>query len=1322
MAMDSRAAQESEGESFAGLLLRHRGRTGLSQRDLAERVGTTRRSIQDWESGAYYPSAERLQSLIRVLLASGGLTAGREQQEANELWTAVLREAPRMRTPLDQVWLDGLSAQRTASEIQGNRLMNAPEAASIGRSQDWGEAPDVVGFVGRAEELATLREWVLKEHCRLAAVLGMGGIGKTALASRLAQDAVPSFQRVYWRSLRDALPAREWLAGAIGFLSGHHLAPPSSESARVTMLLQLLRDQASLLVLDNFETVLQPGQQEAFYRDGFAGYGVLLRAIGETRHQSCLVLTSREAPPELAELAGGGARRFQLGGLGVAEGQVLLTDKQLSGTDEEWAKLIGHFGGNGLALKVVGESIRQVFDGDIGAFLDQTGSSAMLGGMRRLLSEQIERSSALEQRLLRVLAVEREPVSLAELIADMGPRVREAAVLGAVEALRRRSLVERPATRGRTAFTLQSVVLEYVTDRLVEEVGDEIARGQPLQLVEQFLIKAQAKDYVRQTQERLIGEPVLHRLTAQHGDDGSERRLLALLDGWRNRPEAEQGYGPGNVVNLLRLRRGDLRNLDLGHLVLRQAHLAGVGAQDASLAGAHLSEAVLADAFNFPICVALSGDGASLLTGTATGEVWLWRLADRTPLLAVQGHAGPVHGVALSADGQLVATAGEDGVVRLWEVSSARLLATLQGHTGGVWGVALSPDGRLLASGGEDETVQLWMAPLAESEAAEPSAGRTGDSGRLPDASPGGWALLATLKGHTGGVWGVALSAQGRLLAVGSQDGTVRLWEASLADGEGDEPSAGRTADSERPSSATRSRWGLLATLQGHTGGVWGVALSADGRLLASGSSDGTVRLWQARTGRQLATLRGPTSPVYGLALSADGRLVASGSQQGTVQLWEATTGVLLATMQGHTGQVYSVALSPDGRLLASSSEDGTVRLWEALSGRLLATLQGHNSGILDVALSADGQLLASGDLGGTVQLWEARFAGHEGRESFAGRGPDSPGVPPSGARLLAALRGHTSGIRRVALSADGRLLASGSADGVVRLWEPPSGGRLVAALEGHTGGVWSVTLSADGRLVASGSADGVVRLWEASNGRLLTTFQAHTGPVYSLALSPDGLLLASSSQDATVRLWEASTGLLLATLQGHTGPVWGVALSPDGRLLASGGLDGTVRLWEAPFTKLGGHESFAGRKADSGNSVHVPRSSGGLLATLLGHTGAVLGVALSADGQLLASGGLDGTVRLWEVPSGRGLATLHGHTSAVWGVTLSSDGRLLASGGLDGTVRLWDAITGKWLHSLRSDRCYERMDITGVTGVTAAQRKALLTLGALDREVVPAT
>jgi transcriptional regulator with XRE-family HTH domain len=809
-------------EPFRGMLLRHRGRTGLIQRQFGTRAGVSHRSVQDWESGLNYPSAERLQAIVRVLLEAGGLTAGQEASEARELWAAAEREAPRMHTPFDDQWFEGLLAahllptSRPASDTLHQVPGAAPAVGADERAQDWGEAPDTLGFVGRADELALLRRFVVDERCRLVALLGMGGIGKTSLAARLAQEVAPSFDRVYWRSLRDAPPVGEWLAGAISFLSDQQLVPPSAESERLLTLLHLLRERRCLLVLDNSEALFEPGQQEGRYREGMPGYGRLLQAVGGASHQSCLMMTSREAPPELAVL-NGAVRTLELSGLGVQEAQALLAAKHLDGTSQQWAGLNARFGGNGLALKVVGQSIRELFGGEIGGFLEEAGASSVFGGIRRLLDEQVGRSSALEQQVMRVLAVEREPVRLAALLAALGPRVGRGAGLEAVQALRRRSLVERTETRGRAAFTLQSVVLEYVTDRLVDDVSHEVRRGRPVQLMEHPLIKAQAKEYVRQAQERLIAQPILQRL--ESGGVDVEPQLLTLLDGWRNSPLEMHGYGPGNVVNLVRVLRGDLRSLNLARLGVRQAYLAGVEAQDASLAGAHLIEAVLAESFIYPIRLALSANGALLLAGTSSGQVWLWRVSDSTPLLAVQAHQGPVHGVAISADGQLLASAGEDGAICVWSfdpastpvspfgpdaATSGQLVARLHGHDSAVLSTAMSPAGDLLLSGGLDGTVRVW----------DPLAGQ----------------VLATLDGHSGPVLGVALTADGQLLASCSQDGTVRQWFFDRIGGE--------------------SETGSLSESRGHSGPVRSVALSADGQVLASGGLDGTIRLWAPTSGQ----------------------------------------------------------------------------------------------------------------------------------------------------------------------------------------------------------------------------------------------------------------------------------------------------------------------------------------------------------------------------------------------------------------------------------------------------------------------------------------
>jgi WD40 repeat protein len=1119
-----------------------------------------------------------------------------------------------MHTPFDDKWFAALLAARQSP--QASRLATAALRGPPGRvesAEDWGESPDTIGFVGRAEELALLSRWVLEERSRLVAVLGIGGIGKTSLASRLAQSVAPSFERVYWRSLRNVPPVSEWLAGAIGFLSDQQLVVPPTESERVTALLQLLRANRCMLLLDNYETLFEPGQLGGRYRAGMQGYGSLLRALGESSHQSCVMLTSREVPQEVVEL-GGGVRSLEVQGLGTAEAQKLLADKQLRGDTQAWVSLVDRLGGNGLALKIVGETIRQVFDGDVAMFLEDPTDSfgIVFGSIRRLLDSQVERLSATEHDVLTRLAVEREPMALAELSMNMRSSVDRSTVIEAIETLRRRSLVER-GPRGAT-FTLQSMVLQYFTDRLVETATDEIDSGQAVLLVEQPLIKALAKDYVRQTQERLIGTPILQRVLTRHSQRQTESRFLELLDSWRGRSAADQGYGPGNVVNLLRLLRGDLRGIDLSRLALRQLYLQGVDAQDASLVGTHLTEAIFAEAFAYPTAVALSANGELLAAGTPTGEVRLWRVADRTPLLTVQGHTGSVPRLSFSGDARRMASFGVDGVVRLWDTGSGRLLATLSADSGVLITVALSPDGRLVASGGMDGVVRLWEA----------------ESGRL----------LAALRQHNGVVLSVAFSGDGRQVASGGWDGTVKLWEVESG--------------------------ALVATLRRHTGQVRDVALSNDGRVVVSGGDDGMVMIWDADIGQPLLILQGHAGVVFRVELSGDGGLLASASWDGTVKLWDVESGRLLATLQRHNGAVRGVALSKDARLVASGGDDGMIMLSETRTGQLLTMMRGQSDVVGSVALSEDGRLAASGSWDGLVRLWET------------GSG-----------QLLTTLRGDMAPVRCVALSGDGRLVASGGDDGTVRLWEASSG-HLLAVHQGHTAAVWGVAVSRDGRLVVSGSWDGSVRLWRGERLQPLRSLERHTGQFWCVALSGDGRLVATGDKDGMVQLWEAASGQLARTLEGHTAVVRSVALSVDGRLLASGDSDGTVRLWDS--------------------------SSGQTLHTLRLQTGPVWGVAQSGDGRLVASGSWDGTVRVWVTVTGQQQTTLLGHGGAVWCVALSRDGRLAASCGDDGTVRLWVPESGDCLRVLQSDRHYQRLDITGLTGITEAQRTTLLGLGAIEQ------
>src|SRR6266852_2577524 len=421
-----------------------------------------------------------------------------------------------------------------------------------------------------------------------------------------------------------------------------------------------MRTSRVLLVLDNLEALLEEGEVRGHLRPGYEGYARLLRRVGETAHQSCLLLTSREKPAELLPLEGSRSpvRTLRLAGLDAGAGARLLAEEDVAGTAAQRERLVEAYRGNPLALKIVAQTISDLFGGEIAPFLEQ--GEVVFGGVRQLLDEQFERVSPLEQSVLLWLAILREQVRLEQLLVVLGTPRPPAQVLEAVDGLRRRSLIERGQRPG--SFTLQSVVLEYVTTHLVAQAGEEIEQGRLSLLIQYRLCEAQAKEYVRLTQERLLVAPLLARLqSAYRGYSDVEERLRFFLDQLRTWNQDAQGYGPANLVALLRLLRGDLRGLDLSRLALRGVYLQGVEMQDARLSGAVLQDSVFTEPFDAIMAVTMSRTGQYWAAGGRRGEVRVWREEGKILHLAWQAHTDTVSALAFSPDGRTLATGSWDG-------------------------------------------------------------------------------------------------------------------------------------------------------------------------------------------------------------------------------------------------------------------------------------------------------------------------------------------------------------------------------------------------------------------------------------------------------------------------------------------------------------------------------------------------------------------------------------------------------------------------------------------------------------------------------------
>jgi eukaryotic-like serine/threonine-protein kinase len=696
-----------------------------------------------------------------------------------------------------------------------------------------------------------------------------------------------------------------------------------------------------------------------------------------------------------------------------------------------------------------------------------------------------------------------------------------------------------------------------------------------------------------------------------------------------------------------------------------------------------------------------------------------------------------VPGAAASKDGRTLAWADRDGTIRLFDARTGRH-RTLRGEEGrGIFGLAFSPDGKVLAAH-DGEEVRGWNVTDG-TVCIRRRRGKVLNTITALAFRPDGKLFALGPPDPPGGVgregvalWGVhtgeehvlptgldnplVFTADGKLL-LGNRDGTLTSWQPGK---------------------------GGRVFARGHAGPVEALATSADGKLLASAGSDGTARVWEAATGKEMAVFRGHRREVLSVAFSPEGKLLVSGGSDQSLRVWDVG-GEERARL--HTSAVRYVTFLDGTRLLASQGGDGALRLWDTFPGQPHATLRSHAQRITSVALTPDGTTLATGSGGrdaetawGEVKLWD-----------------------PAGGPERLTLKGHADTVTCLAFSPDGRLLASGADDHVIILWDVKKA-RSVRTLRGHAGPVSSLAFRPGGKTLASAGHDGTVRLWDLATGAPQPRIEVKGGKVHAVAFSPDGKLLATGSEDARVRLWDVETGKEVGRLEGHAGEVlavafrpggkslaagaggqdnrekwfgevklWdvakrqevatlhghashvmAVAFSPDGHTLASGSEDATVKLYDAVTGQerltLRGHGGGVAALAFGPDSKRLVAAGGGRQdqefgealvweaarrperAVLRGHAGAVRDVAFHPDGKRLLSVGQDRTVRVWDRTTGQQDAVLRGHTQPVRAVAVAPGGGVVATGtaaedlrgeSLPGEVVLWDGLTGRRLLAL---------------------------------------
>ncbi|CAN1213469.1 hypothetical protein TUMEXPCC7403_24905 [Tumidithrix helvetica PCC 7403] len=1078
-------------------------------------------------------------------------------------------------------WQAIAESEEVESEVE------TPKLATTNRT-DWGESPDLSNFFGRDRELTQLETWMVREKNKLIAILGMGGMGKTMLAVSIADRIQPEFDRLIWRSLRNSPPIERILADLISFLSDRQQnAIPDNPERNLSLLMEYLNASRCLIVLDNIESIMSDSHVGQ-YLPGYETYGELFRRIGEERHQSCLLITSREFPQELSRLMGNRVSSLQLQGLPAQEGRRIF---DLAGftasSDLELRPIIEHYAGNPLALKIVASGIRDLLFNDIPQMLAliQKGSF-VFGDIQDLLQRHVTRLSPLEQEVMYWLAIAREPISFDELQTCLLSLESKQKLIATLQSLQRRSLIEKTPS----GYTQQPVVMEYTTHLLIEKICEEIKEIEtgtisPTKLFNTHaLIAATAKDYIRDAQIRSILLPI--------ADKVGKQAIASLLPKLRAGLALQSGYAGGNLLNLFVQLGIDLTGWDFSQLAIWQAHLRGANLHQVNFSHADFSQSVLGETFVNVNAIAFSPDGKSLASGESRGQIHLWQVGSGKNLLEIDGHTDIIFAIAFSSDGNYLASGSLDQTVKLWNAKTGACEKILLESTGGISMLAFSPDGKTLACSCGDRTIRVVNFITGE--------------------------CTQVLEGHTNIPRAIAFHPKEPFLASCGLDRTIRIWDldrgeeiqaieqehevytvafnptGTLLASAGEDGKITILQRKENTPKNTQT-WEFTHRLEGHTNRLWSLAFSPDGHFLASAGDDFTIRIWEVEYRECLRNWIGHQSRIWSVAFSPDGNILASGSEDKSIKFWNPENGYCLQNIQGHSN-----AIAPFGfraqQVYTLNYDEQTIGVWDIHTGICDRTFSTHAMNSLQTALSPDGSLVVSASLEHTAEIVDVKSG-----------------------NSLATLKGHTTWIREAIFSPDGTWIATASGDKTAKIWEIGTG-KCIHTLAGHSMPLQAIAFSPDSKILATGAWDAAIGLWDVDSGACLGMLQGHRDRIASLSFHPDGQMLASGSRDATIRLWDIadiSNAKCLRTFSHRAVKLHAVAFHPNGKMLASSGLDTEVRLWHVETGELL-------RSFKSNSQVDW-----------------IWSIVFNEDGQLLVSGSEDGSCQIWDVATGNCLQTL---------------------------------------------------------------------------------
>lgn len=981
-------------------------------------------------------------------------------------------------------------------------------------------------FFGRKSELSTLKKLILFENKKTILLSGLGGIGKTSIAARFVDLSKDEFDHVIWQNMRDSEPFQDIVSSIIKFLSKEDVSaaiPSLSFQEKLKYLVHTFKEKRCLLVLDNLESALTSSSKGIHFNSGFENFGIFLDLLCNTSHSSCLIVTSRQIPSSFKNMikASSEAAEIKVKGLKFLD-FIRVAESRLENVDREATNILfTKYSGNPQILMLALNEISDLFLGDMKSFCCR--DYYINKDIEALLLSQLKRLSDLEKKILFLLTISREFLSGFDVISDFinPPSTQE--VLSSLSSLLNCSLIERNPS----GFTLQNVILEYLTNYIVVTVAKEIKSGKPLLLRALPLLKASSRNHIREAQERLIITPILEKVEING-------RVSEILNEIRKGDRRDDSYLAGNLLNLKIYKASGLSEDDFSELFIRQAYLKKKKIYKTNFRNSHFVDVEISETLGIVFDISIENSRHLIVAGDSSGTVYVWDSLTRVSLGSYREHKGWVRAVACSESLNFIVSGSADSQIKLWSIDSHRCFHTFRNHSASVNSLDISSSGKFLVSGGDDEYIYIFDLDelcLSKSMRLDGAITRVKFSpcekfvviaygnGRLCIFFIEKNKIISLIQGKNKSIRAIGISHRAKFLASACVDNTIRVWsvrEEMIED---------------------------VAHFRGHMGTIRDLKFDREEKLVVSCSDDQTIRFWSLESKSQSLLLEGHTNRVRAISFDKSENYLISCSTDASIRWWNLGNYKCDFSLEGHKNWIWSVDSSRDAGTIVVGSEDSCVHVWRKYKHHEI--LIGHTGWVRSASLDSTGSLLLSGSDDQTVKLWDLKTK-----------------------ECLHTFRGHTERVRLVLFSNENTVFASCGEDSTIYIWDAITYHKL-KTLKCNAGWIRSLSFSRDDKYIAGANGDATVSIWHVDSGDLLTVLKQHELDVRAVSFSPKYNHILSAGKDGQLLIWDLEDTSYVYHFPKVSKSIWAAKYSICGQLIASAHSDNIIRVWNSESKKL---------------------------------------------------------------------------------------------------------------------------------------------------------